>query len=287
MLQLAAAALAFIELGTLLGQEFRQARVEQLLAQVCEVRLQVDWPQVLGQSRSGRPEVGRTHDFKVLLVLRGGSTGQLVNPLTHMLGIFYRKKVIEGCEKVVVPRLLGGGNKRPHGKYVDQLVVEVLVGECVGGALALFPTNWLRGQTACCGRCLVKRERLGVDTEIVFHRLADEAFSVHRSRQVSVQIGSLGHVVQEGVEGKRSLPASLLESSSGAGFAILRYGLGLSDGGRGQAEQQSGGGGMEGPANWSTASGHRSRRQPVYSDCELRPRFPVRGSIHGCVCGFH
>ncbi len=237
MLQFAAAALAFIELGTLLRQEFRQARVEQLLAQVCEVRLQVDWPQVLGQSRSGRPEVGRIHDFKVLLVLRGGSTGQLIHPLTHMLGVFYRQEVIEGCEKVVVPRLPGGGNKRPHGEHVDQLVVEVLVGECVGGALALFPTNRLRRQTARCGRCLIKRKGLGVDTEIVFRCLTDEAFRVHRARQVSVQIGALGHIVQEGVEGKRSLPASLLEGSSRAGFAILRHGLGLSDGGRRQTEQ--------------------------------------------------
>ena len=55
-----------------------------------EVRLQVNWPQVLGQSRSGRPEVGRIHDFKVLLVLRGGSTGQLIDPLTYVLGIFHR-----------------------------------------------------------------------------------------------------------------------------------------------------------------------------------------------------
>ena len=89
MLQLTAAALAFIELGTLLGQEFRQARVEQLLAQVGEVRLQVNWPQVLGQSRGSRPEVGRIHDFKVLLVLRCGSTGELIDPLPYMLGIFY------------------------------------------------------------------------------------------------------------------------------------------------------------------------------------------------------
>ena len=161
MLQLAAAALAFIELRTLRGQKFRQARIEQLLAQVGEVCLHVDWPQALGQSRSGRPEVGRIHDFKVLLVLLSGSTGQLIDPLTHMLGILYCQKVIEGCEEVIVPRLLGGGNKRPHGEYVDQLVIELLVGECVGGALALFATNRLRGQTAGCGRCLIKREGLG------------------------------------------------------------------------------------------------------------------------------
>jgi hypothetical protein len=75
MLQLATAAFTFSELHTLRGQVFRQARIEQLLTQVREVCLRVDWPQVLGQSRSGRPEVGRTHDFKVLLVLRGRPGG--------------------------------------------------------------------------------------------------------------------------------------------------------------------------------------------------------------------
>ena len=54
-----------------------------------------------------------------------------------------------------------------------------------------------------------------------------------------MQIGALGHVVQKGVEGNWTLLAGLLEGSSRAGFAILRYGygLGLSDGGRRQAQQ--------------------------------------------------
>ena len=271
MLQFAAAALAFIELGPLLRQEFRQARVEQLLVQMGEVRLQVDRPQVPGQSRSGQPEVGRTHDFKVLFVLRSGSTGQLIHPLTHVLGVFDRQKMIEGCEKVVVPRLPGGGNKRPHGEHVDQLVIEFLVGKRVGGALALFPANRLRGQTTCCRCCLKEREGLGVDTQIVFRSLADKAFGINRSRQMRVQVSALGHIVQEGVESKRPLPASLLEGSSGAGLAILPDSLGLRDGGWRQAEQQCRDGGLEGPAIWSKTSGHRARRQPMYSDCELRP----------------
>ena len=88
-----------------------------------------------------------------------------------MLGILYRQEVIERCEKVVVPRLRSGGNKRPHGEYVDQLVIEVLLGECVSGTLAFFATDRLRRQTARCGRCLIKGEGLGVDAEIVFRCL--------------------------------------------------------------------------------------------------------------------
>ena len=77
---------------------------------------------------------------------------------------------------MIVPRLLGGGNKRPHGEYVDQLVVELLVGECVGGPHALVATNRLGGQTTGCGRCFIQGEGLGLDAEIVFRGLADEVF---------------------------------------------------------------------------------------------------------------
>jgi hypothetical protein len=139
--------------------------------------------------------------------------------------------VIERGEKVIVSRLFGGGNKSPHGKYVDQLVVESLVGECVGSRLALFTTNRLRRKTTGCGRCLIKCEGLGLDAEIVFHGRTDEAFRVHGARQVGVQIGALGHVMKKGVQGERSLVAGALEGLSGAGFAILHYGLGLRDGG--------------------------------------------------------
>ena len=71
---------------------------------------------------------------------------------------------------------------------------------------------------------------LELDTEIVFRSLADEAFRVHGARQVGVQIGALGHIVQEGIKGKRPLLAGLLEGLRGAGLAILRYGLRLRDG---------------------------------------------------------
>jgi hypothetical protein len=56
-----------------------------------------------------------------------------------------------------------------------------------------------------------------------------------------VQIGTLGHVVKEGVKGERPLLAGVLEGSSGADFAILDDGLWLRDGGRREAGQQRGG----------------------------------------------
>jgi hypothetical protein len=88
------------------------------------------------------PKVGVSHDFKVLLVLLGGPTGQVIDqsPTCWDPLILCRLKAIE--RKSDVSRLFGGGNKRPHGEYVDQLVIELLAGEGVS-ALALFATNRL------------------------------------------------------------------------------------------------------------------------------------------------
>ncbi len=180
------------------------------------------------------------HDFEVLLILSCGAVGQFIHPLAHVLGILCRLKVIERCEEVIVSRLLGGGDKRSHGKGVDQLVVELLVGERAGSALALFAADRLRRQTARHRRGLVKHQRFGVDAEIVFRSVADEALRIHGARQVGVQIGALGHVMKEGVKGERPLLAGMLEGSCRAGFATLRGSLRLSEGGRRQANQEGG-----------------------------------------------
>ncbi len=228
-----------------------------------EICVHVNRPQVFGQSQ-GRPEVGGMHDFKVLLVLPGGATGQLIDPLADVPGIFYSLKMIEGCEKVIVPRLIGGGNEGSHGECVDQLVIELLVGKRVGGRLAFFAANRLWGQTACHGRGFVKHQGPGVDAEIVFRSFADEALRVHGTRQVSVQIGALRHVVEEDVKSERPLLASLLEGSRCAGFAILRGGLRLRNGGRHQAEQQRGSGQAEWGAIMENRTEHRAGRQPAF-----------------------
>ena len=117
----------------------------------------------------------------------------------HVLGILYRQKVIERCEKVVVARLLGGGNKGAHGKGVDQLVIEFLLGEGVGGRLTFFATNRLRGKTASGAVGLEKDQSFGIDAKIVACGLTDEGFCIHSARQVGVQIGALRHGLEESV----------------------------------------------------------------------------------------
>ena len=115
---------------------------------------------------------------------------------------------------------------------------------------------------------------------------ADEAFRIHGARQMGVEIGALGHVIKKGVKGKWPLLAGTLEGLSGAGFAILRDGLGLRDGGRRQAEQQRGNGNTE-QANWGAAGKIGRRGQVHLSVVRLRPGFPVRGSIHRLRVRFH
>ena len=244
MLQFAALALSFIELRAHGGQIFCQACVEQLLAQVGKICVHVNRPQVLGQ-RQGRPEVGRMHDFQVLLVLRGRTTGHLIDPLANMPGILHRLKMIEGGEKVIVPRLPGDGDEGSHGKRIDQLVIKFLVGKRVGGGHSFFAANRLWRQAARHGRGFVKHQGFGVDAEIVLRGVADEAFRVHGADQVHVQIGAFRHVVKKSIKSERPLLAGLLQGSSGADFAILRGGLRLREGGRGQGKQQRGRGQAE------------------------------------------
>jgi hypothetical protein len=113
MLPLTPAALTFIELCPLIGQVFRQPGIEQLLPQAGKVGLHLDGPKVPGQGGYGRPDLGRIHNFKVLLVLRGRPAGQLLDPFTQVPGIFDGQEMIKGRKKVVVSRLPGDGNTSP------------------------------------------------------------------------------------------------------------------------------------------------------------------------------
>ena len=143
---------------------------------------------------------------------------------------------------MIVPRFLGGGNKRAHGKDVDQLVVELLAGKSTGCALPIFPADRLGRHTARHGHRLIKHQRFGVDAQIVFRRFADEAFRIYGTRQMGVEIGAFGHVVKEGVKGERPLLASVLQGTSRAGFPILRGGRPLRQDSRHQADQECGNG---------------------------------------------
>jgi hypothetical protein len=198
LLKLAAALFALFKRCAHRGQVVAQACVEQLLSQVGEISLHVNGSRAPGQSQ-GRRKVGRMHDLKVLLILRGCATGQFIHPLAYVAGAFHRFKVVEGCKKMIVPRLSGGGNKGAHGKGVDQLVIELLIAEGVGGRLAFFATNRLWGKTASGAVGLGKDQGFVVDAEIVACGLTDEGFCIHSARQVSVQIGALRHGLEESV----------------------------------------------------------------------------------------
>jgi hypothetical protein len=191
-----------------------------------------------------RAKVGRVHDFEVLLILTGGAAGQFIHPLVQVPGILSGLKVVEGSEEVIVSRLRGGRDKRSHGKCVDQLIVELLVGQRVGGGLSFFATNRLRRQAAGHGRCFVKHQRFGVDAQVVFLSVADEAFCVHGARQVGVQIGALGHVIKESVKGERPLLTGVVEGSRRSGFTIFGSDLRLPHGGQRQANHECGNGQM-------------------------------------------
>ena len=89
-------------------------------------------PAELVAKRGGAAEVGRVHDFEVLLVLRGGAGSDFVELLADV-GFVDAVHAVEGGEKLVVAVGAGGWHKGSHGNGIDHGVVQMLVFEDVAG----------------------------------------------------------------------------------------------------------------------------------------------------------
>ena len=73
----------------------------------------------------------RVHDLEVLLVLPGGAGGDLVEPFAGV-GL-EPSEAVEGGEELVVAVDAFGGNEGAHAEAVDEVIVEGLALEGVGG----------------------------------------------------------------------------------------------------------------------------------------------------------
>ena len=155
-------------------------------------------------------EGGRVHQLKVLLVLGGGTSGDLIDPLG---GVVLEPAVTaEGGEELVVAGPAGGGDEAAHGEGVDELVVEGLIG---GGYLAgeidggdqFIDAGWLgEGQGD------------GIDADAVLCGVADKGLGVDCSGEMHVQVGSLGEGGEEGVQCRGTLICGGPVGAGGVGF---------------------------------------------------------------------
>ncbi len=153
--------------------------------------------------------IPRLHQLQILFILRGGMRGDLIDPRGFETIVV--AEAPEGVEEVVVAGVASGGDEGAHGEGVDQLVVEVLIGEDAGGG------SFAGGAV---GRVVigVEAETRGAHALIVLGRFVNPGFRVNGAGEVHVQIGPFGHPVEERVERGRALPARLKERTSGPRF---------------------------------------------------------------------
>ena len=153
----------------------------------------------------GGGEGGGLHDFEVLLVLRGGAGGDLVEPLGGV-GLIDAAEAVEGGEELVVAADAGGGDETAHGEGVDEGVVELLIVEGIGGG-----TPGRRRRSGCGGMLRVvavglKKLRVAGSTQrLVGGGIGDEGLGIDGAGEMHVEVRALGHAAEEGVELVRRL----------------------------------------------------------------------------------
>src|ERR1700733_4708314 len=91
----------------------------------------------------GVGEDRRLHDLEVLLILGSSARGHLIQPLPGM-GFVDTAEATEGSKELIVTAYASAGNKAAHRERVDEVIVEALVLEGVGGTNIAFAANWLR-----------------------------------------------------------------------------------------------------------------------------------------------
>ena len=171
------------------------------------------------------------HDFQVLLVLGGGAGGYLVEPFGDG-GLFECVPAGEGGEELVVAAPAAGRDVAAHGEGVDELVVEGLIGEGVGGR-----DEWLGA-----GR-RDELEGIWVDAEVFLDGLGEKGFGVDGAGEMHVEVGALGEGLEEGIELAGAKSFGGVKGAGGAGFAEVGGvggGLILCDGAVGQRGEGEG-----------------------------------------------
>jgi hypothetical protein len=162
-------------------------------------------------------EDGSLHDLEILLVLRGGASSDLVEPLSNV-GFVDSVETIEGGEELVVAADACTGNEAAHGKGVDQGIIELLIVEDALGAHIAFAADRLRRKTPGGSGSSKKAVRAEIDAQAVLGSILKEGLGIDSTREVHVQVCPFWHASQEGAEFEWTLTGCLKSE----GCALLR-----------------------------------------------------------------
>ena len=168
------------------------------------------------RGRGGAIERGSFHQLHVLNILCRGAGGDFVEPLAFV-AVIDAVEFIERVEEMIVAAGAGGGNEAAHRERVDECVVEMLILVGLrGGDVAGF-TRRAFGALDGFVFGLGKGERAWIDAELIFGGGANPGLGVDGTAEVTVEVGALGQIDEEGCKFE-GIGAHSFECARGAEF---------------------------------------------------------------------
>ena len=191
------------------GDVIAQTVIEQRLAKFGEIILPAEVVCNLDRVDEGR----RVHQFEVLLVLRGGTGGNFVEPFTGVARI----DDLEFCKRVkemIVTARTGGRNERAHRERVYERIVEMLIFKSARNRGIAFAADRLRRDAARHRVGLKQRKRIEIDAKLVVSAVANPGFGIYRARQMDMKVGAFGHAHEKLAKLERILADGVERASS-------------------------------------------------------------------------
>src|SRR5712671_4297084 len=126
-------------------------------------------------------------------------------------------KFAEGVKEMIMPADSCCGGEAAHRKRIDERVVEILVGECLGGGYLPITAHGLRWVGLHRSRRSDKRMAGKVHAKALFRSDANKRLRIDPAAQVVVQVRALRHAREKGAQIER-IRASGLERARRALF---------------------------------------------------------------------
>jgi hypothetical protein len=142
-------------------------------------------------------EIERRHDFEILFILGGGTSRNLIEPFAYVRRVCayeFRKRV----EEMVVTGAARCRHETPHGKSVNDRVVQVLVAKSLCDRDLTIGANGIGRIALRQALRFSKRKTLQRDAETVLCTGPNPRFRVYGSIQMIVQVAAFGHAYEKG-----------------------------------------------------------------------------------------
>src|SRR5260370_8934992 len=163
VLSLRAQLFGLVQAGLRDGYFVAQSACQQRIAQRTEILA----PPNFFRNCRGVTEIRRVHQFEVLLILRGGPRGHLIDPLAKM-ALIRPAESRESIEEMIVPRHPGRRHKPPPPQFIHKRAIQILLFERSGCGNFTVTTSRLFPPAAGSGLQLHESELRNIHAQMVF-----------------------------------------------------------------------------------------------------------------------